>query len=245
MDELMLERLLRRAAANSAYPPTPALRGRVTLAIAGSGTALSARRPAFALAALATIALALAITLALPSSRSAIAEFFGVEGSKIERLPTPAPGVTPTPLPAPAGPVAFATPVSLGEAARRVGFQPARPRGEGDDGGVFVATYGNESVVILRYADFDLWEMRPRDVFFGKGVPPGVVLRDTSVAGRPAHWIEGGPHIVRLFDDRGEFPGSERTVARDTLIWRTDFAFYRMETTLPEAAAIRVAETLP
>lgn len=87
--------------------------------------------------------------------------------------------------------------------------------------------------------------MRPRDVFFGKGVPPGVVLRDTSVAGRPAHWIEGGPHIVRLFDDRGDLPGSERTVARDTLIWRTDFAFYRMETTLPEAAAIRVAKTLP
>ena len=233
MDDMMLERFLERIAATAAYPATPALRTRPS------------RRPALAVAAIVMIGLGLIIALAVPNSRSAIAEFSGVEGSKVERLPTPAPGVTPTPLPIPADPASLATPVSLEEASRRVEFQPARPRGKGEPTAVFVATYGSESVVILRYADFDLWEMRARDVFFGKGVPTGVVLRDTSVAGRPAHWIEGGPHTVRLFDDRGEFPGSERTVARDTLIWRTDFALYRMETTLSDAAAIRVAETLP
>lgn len=127
MDELMLERLLRRAAANSAYPPTPALRGRVLAAITEPAPARPSRRPAFALAAIATIAtiaLALSIALTVPNSRSAIAEFFGVEGSKIERLPTPAPGVTPTPLPAPADPAALATPI-----ARRSGAPCRLPAG--------------------------------------------------------------------------------------------------------------------
>ena len=39
--------------------------------------------------------------------------------------------------------------------------------------------------------------------------------------------------------------GHTRTVSRDTLIWRTDFAFYRVETTLSLDEAIRIAETLP
>ena len=245
MDDMMLERLLERAAATAEYPATPALRGRVLAAIAEHATAHTPRRPAFVLAALAIVAIAIAVTLALPSSRSAVAEFFGVEGSKIERLPTPAPGITPTPL-APASDLpSIAMRVSLDEAQGLVGFRPALPRGEGAARAVYVKTYGVESLVILQYDAYDLWEMRPREVFLGKGLPEGVIERDTLVGGRPAYWIEGGPHVALLYGDQGPVPGSERTVTRDTLIWRTDFAFYRMETTLSQAEAIRIAETLP
>jgi hypothetical protein len=196
------------------------------------------------LAALAIVALALAITLALPSSRSAIATFFGVEGSKIERLPTPAPGVTPTPLPAPAELGTYAQPSTLTEAEAAIGFAPALVSGEREPS-VYLARYPSESVAILRYETFDLWEMRGRDLNLGKGAPEDVTVLDVAINGRPAYWIGGGPHIVTFFDDRGPVPGSERTVARDTLIWRTDRAFYRMETTLPRLEAMRVAETLP
>jgi hypothetical protein len=248
MDEVMLARLLARAAANTAYPATPGLRGRVMAAIAAPAAppARARRRPAFVLAALAIVALAVAATLAVPSSRSAIAEFFGVEGSRIERLPTPAPGVTPTPLPTPGDLTSIAMRVSLDEAERRAGFRPALPRDAGEPDGVYAKTYREgETVAILSYAAFDVWEMRPRAVFFGKGLPEGVTALDTTVGVRQARWIEGGPHIARLFDESDTIPGSERTVARDTLIWRTDFALYRMETTLQLADAIRVAETLP
>lgn len=248
MDDVMLERLLVRAAAATVYPPTPAVRGRVTAAILAP-TATSARRswrPAFVLAGLAIVALAVAITLAVPSSRSAVADLFRIEGTKIERLPTPAAGVTPTPLPPASDPASIATPVSLSEAQRRIGFRPALPRGAGDPSAVYVKTYGEtDSVAILRYAAYDLWEMRPRDLTFGKGAPQDVIIRETAVGGRPAYWIEGGPHVVAVFDQRGEIPGSERTVAHDTLIWRTDFALYRLELALSQAEALSVAETLP
>ena len=248
MDELMLARLLERAAATTTYPATPMLRGRVMAALSATGAAPGrATRPAFVLGALAIVALAVvAAALAVPSSRSAIAELFGIEGSRIERLPTPAPGVTPTPLPTPGDLTSIATRVSLDEAERRAGFRPALPRDAGEPDGVYVKTYREgETVAIVSYAAFDVWEMRPRAVFFGKGLPDGVIAVDTTVGGRPARWIEGGPHIARLFDESDTIPGSERTVARDTLIWRTDFALYRMETTLQLADAIRVAETLP
>ncbi len=247
MDELMLERLLERASATATYPSTPSLRVRVLVAIAAPAPprAPAPRRPMLALAAIAMLGLVVAVALAVPMSRSAIADFFGVEGSNIERLPTAAPGVTPTPFPTSADPASFAMPVSLQDAARRVGFIPAVPQGAGEPTSVLVAVYDSENVAILRFADYDLWEMRRRDVFFGKGVPAGVVLLDTSVAGKPAHWIEGGPHVVRLFDDRGVFPGSERTVSRDTLIWRSDVALYRMETTRTLDQALRLAESLP
>ena len=244
MDDMMLEQLLKRAAATTAYPATPALRSSVLAAIAAPAGRVP-RRPTFALAALAIAALALAVTLAVPSSRSAVATFFGVEGSKIERLPTPAPGVTPTPFPSPDDLASIATPASFEEARRLVGFAPASPRSAGAPRAVYVKTYDAESVAILHYDAYDLWEMRPRFVTFGKGLPEDVIERDTLVGGKLAYWIEGGPHVAHLYGDNGEIPGSERTVARDTLIWRTDFAFYRMETTLSQADAIRVAETLP
>jgi len=247
MDELTLEQLLQRTARTTLYPRTPSLRGGVLAAIAAprrrAERAIDPPR-LVAAGAVSAIVAALSVVLALPSSRSAIAEFFGIEGSRIERLPTPADGIAPTPLPTPEDIGAYARPAALADAAAELGFAPALAAGH-DDPDVFVARYPSEGVVILRYGAFDLWEMQARDVFFGKGLPEGVVAVDTTVGGRPARWIEGGAHIAHVFDEDGIIPGSERTVARDTLIWRTDFAFYRLETTLPLPDALRVAEALP
>ncbi|MBI5283918.1 MAG: hypothetical protein HY874_02385 [Chloroflexi bacterium] len=249
MDDVMLEALVERAAGATAYPATPMLRGRVLAAIAEppSGGARRARMPRVVLAAMAVgVLAAIAIALAVPSSRSALAEFFGIDGLRIERLPGPVPGVTPTPLPAPGDLPSIAERVSLAEAERRAAFRATLPPGASGVARVYVKTYSeSDTVIILHYAAFDLWEARPRDVFFHKGLPEGVVALDATVGGQQAKWIESGPHVALVFDTNGAIPGSERTVARDTLIWRTEFALYRMETTLPLAEAIRVAETLP
>jgi len=249
MDDHTLERTLERGAASLAYPPTPRLRGRVLAAIAAAEPANAQRRPtfAFAMVAAAVALFAAMLALSFPGSRSAIADFFGVEGSKIERLPTPPSGVTPTPFPPPADLPPAARSVSLSEIAGALGFAPALPDGYGVPDEAFLVDYDGETVSILRYAEFDLWQTRPRsNLSFGKGLPESVILLEITVSDEPAYFIGGGTHIVAVFDEANrEIPGSERTVARNTLIFSTDQALYRIETDLPRLDALRIAETLP
>jgi hypothetical protein len=62
----------------------------------------------------------------------------------------------------------------------------------------------------------------------------------------PARWITGGAHLLAFRTDDGtEIEESIRTVRRNTLIWRTDHAFYRIETELPLEEAREIANTLP
>jgi hypothetical protein len=253
MSERDLELLLQRTAAAMPYPATPQLRASVLTAIAGhdvpQAPSPARRRPAFALATVVAAIAALAATLALaiPSSRTAIADLFGIDRSKIERLPSPAPGTTATPLPAPADLPPGARPASLDEAGEALGFAPASPSVLGQPEAVYVVDYPSESVVILRYADFDVWQAQPRGGVFVKGVPEGVnVLELRTSARRDVYFIEGGPHIVRIVDDVGQVPGSERTVDRNTLIFESERAFYRIETDLPRSPALlELADVLP
>jgi hypothetical protein len=251
MDDLTFEQqVLGRFAPRVAYPATPALGARVLAAIAEGTPApsrptLAVRRRALVLASIIALAVAIVGALAVPQSRGAIADFFGVQGSKIEILPTPAPGVTPTPFPTPAGIQWIATPTSLDGARSAAGFEPALPPGQGEPLGVYLVDYGRPPVVVLQYARFDLWESRTVG-FFVKGVPEGVTVHDRTVNGHPATWIGDGEHIVRFADAEGqEVAASVRTVDRGTLIWSSGDTFFRLETDLTEEEAARMAESLP
>lgn len=248
LDEMMEQRLLAGAARQMRYPPTPDLQRGVRDAIvampAQRRVVLRPRVGAFALAvALVAIAGSMLVALALPGSRSAIADFFGIEGERIERLPTPAAGTTATPFPTPAGIEQFATPVTIDAASAEIGFAPALAGGEAPDG-VYVLDYG-AAVVVLQYENFDLWESQAVGLF-EKGLPASSVLREFTIKGNNAAWISGGNHIIEYVDGQGRpVAGSQRTVDRNTLVWSTAFANYRIETDLPEAEAIAVAESLP
>jgi len=251
MDDVTFERdVLARLAAAMAYPPTPTLRGRVLAAIATPGApAIRQARPAarrWVLAAVvAALATGIALAVAVPSSRSAIADYFGISGSKIEILPTAAPGVTSTPFPTPAGIERYATPAALDAAQAAAGFPPALPAGEGEPQATYLVDYGPPPAVVLHYERFDLWESRAYG-FYVKGVPAELIIRDFTINGRPATLIRGGAHIVRYVDASGnEVAASVRTVERTTLIWNGAQNFYRLETDLPEAAAIDLATSLP
>lgn len=253
MDEMTFEAaLLQRAASQMRYPETPRLRAGVLAAIAfdaGSHATVQPRRafaPALGVAAAVVAGVAITAAVAVPSSREAIADFFGIEGSEVERLPAPAPSVTPTPFATPAGIESFATPSSLASAEAAAGYALALPPDEGAPEGVYVVVY-DEAVVVIEYEGFDLWQARLAEgAFFGKGAPGGVLIRDLTVNGVPARWLSGGNHIVRFVDRFGrEVTASQRTVDRNTLVWRTDYAFYRIETALPFEDALRIAESLP
>jgi hypothetical protein len=242
--------LLQRTAASLSYPETPALRDAVLGRISAPAPRRTEapRRFAPQLVALASaVVVAAGAALAVPSSRDAIADFFGIERSRVERLPTPAPGATATPLARGSELPAGARESTLEDAGAALGFAVATPPALGAPRSVYVIDYPDEAVVILRYEEFDLWQAQPRGFVFAKGVPEGVVVLDlTTIGGRPLHFIAGGPHVVQLFDGNDPVPGSERVVERNTLVFNTGRAFYRIETHLPRSPELlRIVDSLP
>lgn len=258
--ERAFEGRMGRTATSMRYPATPDIRAAVLARIEQPARAPQAKprdearwrwptlpRPALAaVSSVGALVVAFGAALAVPTSRDAIAEFFGIEGSKVERLPTPAPGVTPTPLPTPVDIQAFAEPSSLDDASGLAGFPLALPEGAGQPDAVYVVE-ANAYIPILHYEDFDLWQVQlDEGEAFGKLLPSGTTLQELTVSGVPARWVSGGSHLVTFIDRNGrEIVASQRTVDRNTLIWRTEFAFYRLETDLPLADAVQVAESLP
>src|SRR5690242_7900358 len=135
------------AARDASWPATPDLRARVldrlrtpavTLPRAGGGKQAAVPR-GVVLAAVALLIAAVLVVLAVPRTRTAVAEFFGlVEGYRIEVLtptPTAAPALassetpvrTPTATPTATLLQDVAQRSTLEEAAKRLGFEPALP----------------------------------------------------------------------------------------------------------------------
>jgi len=235
MTDAHLQRLLEHTAASTIYPETPELSRAVLARIASPRLSSSRLRPA--LIALALLVLALGAALLAPPSRDAIARFFGVQGSTIERLP---PGMPLTPYPRPASLDTQATPVAASEVANAAQPSVTEPLQQ-----PYIVTYRGQRVVILHYDHFDLWQTQlPITATFGKLVPPGAELRDVSVGPYDARWLTG-EHFVYYTVNGQIVEGSQRTVTRNTLVWRTPRAFYRLETALTLDEALAIARTLP
>ena len=235
MTDAQLQRLLEHTAAAASYPATPELSRGVLARIAAPRPSPSRLRPA--LIVIALLVLALGAALLAPPSRDAIARFFGVQGSTIERLP---PGAPLTPYPRPASLDTQATAVAPEHVAGA-----ARPSVPDALLQPYVVTYRGQRVVILHYDRFDLWQTQLTiTASFGKLVPPGAEVRDVRVGAYDARWLTG-EHFV-YYNVNGQFvEGSQRAVTRNTLVWRTPSAFYRLETALTLEEALAIARTLP
>jgi hypothetical protein len=197
----------------------------------------------------AVLALAFAITLtASKGARDAVAGFLGlaVEGERIEVLPTPLPDSLPTPFPSPVEIEHFATPVTLEEATLRAGFEPARVPSLEALEVYLLEPSGAAPVVILRYPGFDLWQFQTSgQPDFGKGVISGRIVEETTVAGHPAYWIEGGERLVSFLDDNGQpIAGTQRTVLAPALIWHDGERYLRIEGIPTRQAAVAIAQSI-
>ena len=250
----MIEVQLHQAAREVVWPATPDLRGSV-LSRLDHPRARGRVLPRRALgAALAVVVLLVIAVLANPSTRTAVAEFFGlVEGYRIEIVPTitapagpSAAPSTPTPSGRAAVPLGFASQTTLEAAASTVGFAPALPAGEPEPV-VYLARFGEQTFVILQYPSFDLWQSREGvPVMMVKTLPDGRVVQNPQVHGRTGFWVAGIERSMRFVDADGrDIPGSARTVGRNALIWNGVSRLYRLETDLPLAEALRLADSLP
>jgi hypothetical protein len=80
--------------------------------------------------------------------------------------------------------------------------------------------------------------------FYSKAVGSGTKMKSVLVDGRPAFWLDGDPHFL-FYEGRDGFVHDPRRWVGDALLWTRGPITYRLETSLGEAAAIRLAESMP
>jgi hypothetical protein len=160
-----------------------------------------------------------------------------------------------TPSAAPEAPTAFGDEVSLREAVGATGFKPGWPPSLGRPDDVYVVRpeHGTNAMVLAwRVTDGSLriagtpWSALLIEMPEGVDLATKYVLADSiepaRVHGEHAFWLTG-EHDLAL---QGAFGGEAVRVSGNVLVWqRAGGVTYRLETMLPKAQAIALAETLP
>lgn len=268
-----LEEALIRAGRDMVYPVTPPLAARVRASL----EAKQSRRilhpwfaqPRFAWSLAIALLLAVALLIASPDARNAIAQWLGLRGLQIIVVtPTPTPTITPTLRPQET-PRPTATPTStsaprtqccettLAEAQANARFKLLLPPNQTPSRVYLQNVFGTEyQQAILVFGDpsaptFTLYEAHnvvyQKLVNVGKEVGPGTVIGEASVNGRRALWFTGAPHVLVYLSPSGEpVPEAERVVDANTLAWEdeTRGVLYRLETKRSKEEAVRFAESL-
>jgi hypothetical protein len=80
--------------------------------------------------------------------------------------------------------------------------------------------------------------------FYSKAIGTGTTATPVLVHGGRAFWLTGDPHFLFYTGPDG-FIHEERRWIGDTLIWARGPITYRLETSLAQDAAIRIAESMP
>lgn len=248
------EEHLKAVARTFPYPPTPDLAGAVQQRLAHRGAlprGFRLLRPT--LAFLLALIMLLAGLWVVPSVRAALLEWLQIGAVRIWLVePTPNPTSAPQPIPTPLVSLFdLAGATTLTEAQQQAGFPlrlPTYPADLGAPDHVFVQQTNGWFVVLLWMEPTDrqqvrlvLYEVGP-GVGLEKGMP--TVLRETLVKGQPAIWIEGTHYLKQVNGDWGMV----RFIDQEVLVWREAVdgqeITYRLETALPEAQAIAIAESL-
>ncbi|MCH8025694.1 MAG: hypothetical protein IH866_02760 [Chloroflexi bacterium] len=252
-----VDALLRRVASGFAYPPTPVIAAAVASrlrepasAAAPAGALLDRvrvwwNRPLLRLAAgtLAAALLVVGAAVAIPQSRTALAELFGLSHVRVEVGPSPGP--TPRAL----SPDSFARPATVASAQEVVAFPLRFPTRDGEplrpDSVYLEGADTAAPVVIFVYEDeaFDLYQSK--GAFYGKGGLDAGLVRQIEFAGHAALWIDQGGHVASFLDEQGRVVvESRRSVERATLLWEEGEITYRLETSVSQEEAIRIADSL-
>jgi hypothetical protein len=246
-----LERALIALGSTLEYPPAPPMAPAVTARLLAERAA--ARRPPFPGLALwprrRVLLLALAGVLLLAGT--AVAARLAIGAIEIRVVPTPS---VPTPSTVESG-VALGERVTLEGARARVGFSVVLPPGLGPPTEVHLAEslFGSRVVVLVWDADASHppiggtpWSTILMELPGGKGplafkeIVAETTFQAVQVGNADAFWISG-PHQLSLLTPDGE---RRFTVTGNVLLWKQDGTTLRLETALPKAEAVALAETI-
>ena len=224
-------------------PPAPDLAAAVRTRLAPAPR----RRVRALVLAFVLLALALGAAMAVPAARSAILDFFGLRGVRIERVEE----LPPVPPPSAAGAALdLGERTSLSRAAERVGFALVVPEelGRPDEvwldprvpGGVVTFVYRTVGNPLL-FAQF-LGRTDPGLV--KKAIEPGTRVEFVEVDGEPGYWLAGKPHVFAFEDADGSFRPETIRLAGNTLIWERGELTLRLEAAVTEERALEIARSV-
>ena len=247
-----LERALRDLGGALEFPPAPDVARAVAHRIEeGRRPALWLTRRSAVVAFAVVVVVAVAASMLIPDVRTAVADFLGLGGVRIEIRATPTP-------PGEVGSDLFlGEPVTLEGARADAGFEVGVPTALGPPDEVFVADVSEHHRVSL------LWGPRPGlpaaketgvgallvefpgDVgeYASKQAAAGLV-EEVSVGGAPGFWVKE-EHLFFYTDPDGEAVEDSIRLAANTLIWERSGVGYRLETALAKPAALRIARSVP
>jgi hypothetical protein len=245
----VLEAALRSVAPRAAFPPTPPIASSVAARLRAD--AVRAHRPPFpgtALWSRRRLVLAAALGLLLLGG-TAVAARLSIGAVEVRVVPSLAPSAVAE------APTAFGTEVTLQQAVDETGMKPGWPPRLGPPGDVYVLRPGGPGaapVLVLAWRDVAgyrvipstpwsvvLFELRGELDIATKTVLAGSISR-AHVDGDSAFWLTG-EHDLGL---QGAFGGRVVRVSGNVLVWaRPGGLTYRLETMLPRAEAILLAQT--
>ncbi len=254
-DDHDLERHLARLATDAVFPATPDFAMPHTAAPAEKRAPVL-KTPAWWKVALAGSALLVAVTLAIPDTREAMADWLGFPGIQIEigdRVGDPPPTVTSI-----GGSLLLGRATTFLEAEAMAGFDVVMPTAvlDGADPEVYLNSFQGAPVVSLLYpASKELPEIGETGVglllmqidasgntsmFITKRAVAETPPRPVTVDGGDGMWIQGGVLMI----DAGDPFWTYQRRSGNVLVWERDRITYRMESNLPVDDAIAIAESL-
>ena len=205
---------------------------------------------------LALAAIAGAATLGLPGIRLVLGP---APVSPPPSLQPPASGA-PDPSGSPGAGLGLGQPVALADIDARAGFDVAWPEDPavGPPDAAYIDPTKSDQVALV-------WSTRPtlpgtlepsvgllvtqfhgvvEDGFFTKSISTGTTVTLVLVDGKQGYWLSGDAHFLFYEGPSGTVHDERRWVG-DTLLWSDGLITYRLETSLGQDAAIRIAESMP
>jgi hypothetical protein len=240
--ETDVEHRLRDLALAIEYPPTPDLAAPVRARLTAGGVKGRRRVGWPSLGRSAAIAI---ITLLLLAG-AAVAVGIGLRGLSIVFTESPSDPTRPE--------LNLEEPVSLAEARERAPFEVLLPVGAiGEPEAVYVDQVSGVYQVTLLYGSREDAEAellitqflaRPDTDLVEKQVGLETSVESITVAGEPAYWITGEPHVLAYLEPDGE-PISDRVrLVGDVLLWQHGELTLRIEGAGSRTVAVEIAESM-
>jgi hypothetical protein len=227
------------------FPPTPDLASRVRERIAAERpprrSLLPARRTL--VIALAVAAVAIGALMAVPGTRAAILEFFGIRGVAIERVET-----LPT-VPTKVN-LNLGDPVTLERARELADFDVVVPEALGDPDEVYFSDFPPGGMVSFVYGSSEepralLTQFRAtfEDTFLKK-LEVTTNVEHVGVNDQPGVFLSGPPHVFGYLDSRGQYREETMRLVGNVLLWERRPLTLRLEGDLSLDEALEIARSV-